>query len=149
MTGRLEKFLGQHKRVGIATNSFIYLIEEHPKYFRSVEPFFEAVRTGRTQGVTATLSMMEILVQPYRRGLADLANEFYALLHTYPHLEWRPLTLEIADHASQIRAKYNLKTPDAIHIATALNARATGFISNDRHLKRVQEIEFLIIGELA
>ncbi len=98
--------------------------------------------------VTSTITMLELLVHPYREGDQERIDEFYALLSTYPHLEWIATTLNIADSAARLRAQYNLKTPDAIQAATALTTRATGLISNDPAFKRVSELETIILDDL-
>jgi predicted nucleic acid-binding protein len=92
--------------------------------------------------------MLELLVQPYRMGDIDRVNSFYALLSTFPHLEWIPPTLEITDMAAQLRAKYNLRTPDAVQAATALTAGATGFISNDPIFRKLVGAEVLVLDDL-
>ena len=48
---------------------------------------------------------------------------------------------------ARLRATYRLKTPDSILIATALNSEATGFIGNDADLKRVTELDVLVLGK--
>ncbi|MBI3607173.1 MAG: PIN domain-containing protein [Nitrospirae bacterium] len=70
----------------------------------------------------STLSLLEVLVQPYRRGKEELVNQFYGLLTTYPGLTWVTLSTEIADIAARLRAHHRLKTPDAIVLATAIEA---------------------------
>lgn len=67
---------------------------------------------------------------------------------TYPGLTWLPVSLEVADRAAELRARYHVSTPDAIQIATALNWHATGFVGNDKALKKVKEIECLILADL-
>jgi predicted nucleic acid-binding protein len=109
---------------------------------------FSWVGTSKGIAATSTITMLELLVQPYREGDQERIDRFYALLSTYPHLEWIPTTLDIADSAARFRAQYNLKTPDAIHAATALTSNATGFISNDPAFGRVSEVETLILDEL-
>jgi len=54
----------------------------------------------------------------------------------------------VADLAAQLRARYRLSTPDAIQIATALDAGATGFIGNDKGWRKVQEIECLVLDDV-
>jgi predicted nucleic acid-binding protein len=39
--------------------------------------------------------------------------------------------------ASRLRALYGLRTPDAIHAATALRSSADGILSNDKRLSRL------------
>jgi predicted nucleic acid-binding protein len=92
--------------------------------------------------------MTELLVQPYRTGNEALVNRYYALLTQYPHLEWVAPDLAVADAAAQIRARYRLRTPDSIQIATAMNAGATAFLSNDADLARVNEVKVAILGNL-
>jgi predicted nucleic acid-binding protein len=63
------------------------------------------------------------------------------LIERYPNLSIRNLNERIIELASDLRAQYNVRTPDAIHIATAIDAGASLFYTNDRNLKRVKEIE--------
>jgi len=50
--------------------------------------------------------------------------------------------------AAQIRADHNLRTPDAIHAATALAAGVTGFITNDPVFRRIESLEVLVLDDL-
>jgi predicted nucleic acid-binding protein len=145
---KLEQFLKRHSRLGLDTSIFIFQIEENPKYLEVVNPIFAWLEGPKARAVTSTITMLELLVQPYRFSDIDRVNKFYALLSTYPHLEWIAPTLEVADLAARLRAQYNLRTPDALQIATALGWQATGFISNDPLFRRVTGVEALILDEL-
>jgi hypothetical protein len=59
------------------------------------------------------------------------------------------VTLALADSAARLRAKYGLRTPDALHLATAITGSATGFIGNDHAFQRVTELEILLIDAVA
>jgi predicted nucleic acid-binding protein len=89
--------------------------------------------------------MLELLVHPYREEDQDGVDAYFALLSTYPNLNWIATSLDIADHAAKLRAEHNLKTPDAIQVATALSSQATGLISNDVAVLRVKQLEVLIL----
>jgi predicted nucleic acid-binding protein len=143
---RLEEFLTRHRRIGLDSNVLIYFIERHRTYHGLARRIFEAIESGRNSGVCSTLTLLEVLVQPYRKDDDDLANQFYALLTTYPHLTFASLSIEIADLGARLRAKYRLKTPDAILVATAIQSGATGYLGNDSRLKNLTEIEALILG---
>ena len=140
-------FLARHSRIGLDTNILIYFVQDHPRYTDWCDSFFHRIQAGETAAVTSTVSLLEALVQPYRLQNDCLVQKFYALLSTYPGLVWSPVSLEIADRAAELRARYNLSTPDAIQIATALDAGATGFIGNDKGLKKVQELECLALDD--
>ncbi|MGI8424380.1 MAG: type II toxin-antitoxin system VapC family toxin [Chloroflexota bacterium] len=145
---RLAGFLKRHRRIGLDTSVFIYQIEGTPRYREVVNGIFEWLQGPHARAVTSTITMLEILVAPYRTGDRDRVNRFYALLSTYPHLDWVAPTLEIADRAARLRAEHRWRTPDAIQVATALVEEAGGFISNDAQLKTVAGLDLLLVDEL-
>ncbi|MCI5218746.1 MAG: PIN domain-containing protein [Candidatus Electrothrix sp. LOE2] len=49
---------------------------------------------------------------------------------------WRKSS-EVFDKATELRAQYSLKTPDAIHLAAALVSGCDVFLTNDLRLNRV------------
>jgi len=101
----------------------------------------------RAEAVTSTITMLELLVQPYRFSDIDRVNQFYALLSSYPHLTWVAPDLEIADLGARLRAERNLRTPDALQAATALSSGATGFISNDSIFQRLGSLEIAVLDD--
>lgn len=98
--------------------------------------------------MTSTVTMLELLVHPYREEDQGGVDAFYALLSTYPNLNWVATSLDIADQAAKLKAEHNLKTPDAIQAATAVLSQATGLISNDPAFLRVKQLEVLILDNV-
>ncbi len=141
----LKKFLKKHERIGLDSNILIYFVEGNPNYLNLVKKVFNSIDAGKNLGVCSTLSLMEILVEPYRQKNETLVNEFYGLLTTYPHLRWVDLSNEVADLGANLRAKYKIKTPDAILLASAIYSNASGFVCNDKGLRKVEEIDVLIL----
>lgn len=143
----LKKFLKEHSQLSLDTSVFIYFVERHPRYHDLCDPVFEAIENGDIRATTSALSLLEILVQPYRKKLDDLVLKFFALLTTYPNLHWVDLNVDIADTAARLRAEHRLKTPDAIQAATAIRSGATGFLCNDAAFKRVKGIDTLLLDD--
>jgi predicted nucleic acid-binding protein len=141
-------FLKRHRKIGLDTSIFIFQVEENPRYAELSNLIFEWVEKPRSRAVTSTITMLEVLVQPYRDSALDRVNNFYALLSTYPNLEWIEPTLEIADLGARLRAEHNLRTPDAIQVATALANQATGYVSNDGVFRRVPGLEVVVLEDL-
>ncbi len=81
------------------------------------------------------------MVQPYCDQKEELAQNIFALTSTYPKIEWIPLTMGLADRATELRARYRPSTPDVMHLATAIGYNVVRFYGNDRGLRRVKEIE--------
>jgi len=75
-------------------------------------------------------------------------NLFYGLLTTYPHLEWIAPDLQVADITARFRARYRMRTPDALQAATAVRSQATGLIANDSAFARVDAFETLLFDDL-
>ena len=146
---RLGDFLRKHRKVYLDSSIFIYFVQRHPRYFDLCDRIFRDMEEDRIEGLTSTLTLLELLVQPYRLKREDIVLKFYSLFTTYPHLNWIQLSLGISDLAAKLRAEYNLKTPDAVQIASALSNGAAAFICNDKAFLRVKDIECLILDEWA
>jgi predicted nucleic acid-binding protein len=138
-------FLKKHQSIFIDTSAFIYFVEERSRYFPLCERLFSSIEAGAIKASTSTLTLLEVLVQPYRLKRDDLILKFYSLLTTYPNLTWIPMTTDVADYAAKIRAEYRLKTPDAIQAASAIATGATGFVCNDKIFEKVANFESLVI----
>jgi predicted nucleic acid-binding protein len=148
-TARLEPFLGRHRRIGIDTAPLIYHLEGDDKYLSVTTALFTWLQGRAVSAVTATLTLAELLVQPYRMNDPARVSTALAATVLFGHLEWEPLTLVIADRAAQLRVNHGLRTPDAIQLATALVAGATGFVTNDLSFRRIKEIDVLVLDDVA
>jgi predicted nucleic acid-binding protein len=145
---RLGTFLRLHHRIALDTPVFIYQLEANPRYLAYTDQIFSWLERPGSQAVTSTITMTELLVQPYRDGDERRADEFRGLLSTYPHLDWIVPNLEIAELAARIRALHRLRTPDALQAATAVRAQATGLITNDPFFERAEGFETLVLDRL-
>jgi predicted nucleic acid-binding protein len=95
--------------------------------------------------VTSTVTLLEILVHPYRKKDTATVDHYYAYLTRAPFMKLIPLSAAIADRAAQLRAIFGFKTPDAIQLATALDAEATLFLTRDIDFRKQKEIEVGIL----
>ena len=134
--------------VALDTAPVIYYIESHPTYVWTLDPFFAGLRSGAFRGVTSTITLVETLTQPLRRGDAELAARYRALLLRSRGFTTTPLSPRIADESARLRAAYNLSTPDAAQIATALTEHAEYFLTNDARLSRVTELQVLVLDRV-
>ena len=91
---------------------------------------------------------MSVLVQPLRQGNAKLQQEYSELLLHSANFETMPIDADTAKRAATLRAVYNLRTPDALQIATALEFNCQAFLTNDKQLQRVTELRVLVLDEL-
>ncbi len=124
--------------VAIDTVVFVYFIEEHPRYLPLLVELFGAVDSGAITAVTSTVTLLEVLVVPYRQGNLALGERYEALLGRSRGLRLLELGRPLLRAAAQLRAAHRgLRTPDALQLAAGLAARATAFVTNDRDLPSV------------
>jgi len=126
----------------------IYFVERHPDYFDRMLFIMRYVDRGLIAGVASTMALTEVLVQPLRVGDAALTERYEAILSNSHDFRLEPITAAIARRAADLRARYNLRTPDALHVATAIAAGCDAFLTNDTGVKRVAEITILVLDEL-
>ncbi len=135
--------------VALDTMAFIYFIEEHARFARLVAPLFEDADAGRRLIVTSALTLLEVLVVPFRAGHAAMAERYEALLTRSRGVRLVDLDRTQLRAAAQLRATYRLATPDALQIAAALTHRCPTFVTNDRTLPRIPGLKVLQLSELA
>lgn len=136
------------KTVGLDTSPLIFFIEKHGTYIDVVRPSFLAVDRGEMRVVTSTIALLEVLVHPIRCGDETLAHEYNDILLTSPNISTFPLTPAMAQAAAELRAEHNLKTPDAIQLATAIAHGAVAFLTNDRDFGAVSGMDILKVRDL-
>lgn len=145
---RLHAFLKKHRRIALDTSIFIYHLEANPTYADHAGDVFAWLERAPHTAVTSTLTMTELLVQPYRAENEPLVNQYFGLLSLFPNLEWVAPDLAIADTAARLRARHRLRTPDALQAATAISRGATALLTNDTDLARVSDIEVVVLDQL-
>jgi predicted nucleic acid-binding protein len=127
--------------VAIDTAAFVYWIEEEPRYLSLVAELFAAIDAGAIAGATSTLTLLEVLVVPYRAGDLALAERYEAILGQSRGLTLVDLERPLLRAAAQLRAVHRgLRTPDALQLAAALAVRATAFVTNDRELPAIPDL---------
>ena len=145
---RLPGLLATHRKIALDTSVFIYQLQANPRYVKLTDQVFEWLGRRNSSAVTSTITMTELLVQPYREANERQSAVFYALLSTYPNLVWIAPDLEIADKAARIRAAHRLRTPDALQAATAASADASALLTNDPIFRRVPQFETILLDDL-
>jgi predicted nucleic acid-binding protein len=129
--------------VGVDTAVFIYFIEEHPQFLGVIEPLFREVDAGRLELVTSALTLLEVLVVPYRVGNYLLASRYESILTRSRGVRIVDISRDHLRAAAQLRAKTGVKTPDSLQLVAALSAGCTAFLTNDRELPTVPGLRVL------
>ncbi len=136
-------------RLGFDTSPLIYFVERDPRYISLMREVFGLVASGQVTGHTGAISLTEVLVKPLQNGDQALATSFENVLLRSANFSVVAVDADIAARAAGLRARYNLKTPDALQVAAAIHVGCEAILTNDGdHLRRVQEIQVLVIKDL-
>ena len=127
--------------VALDTQVFIYFIEEDKQYLPLVKPLFEAIDQNTLIGATSGLTLMEVLVVPYRIGNFSLADRYEALLTRSRGLRFIDIDRPLLKTAARLRAAFRLKPPDAIQVAAAMVAHCHAFVTNDKRIPAMPGLE--------
>lgn len=134
--------------IAFDTAPIIYFVEANPKYDALVTTIFERVENGEITGITSVISLCEVLIHPLRSQNLNLKQRYFDILENSLNFFTKSINLTTAETAADLRARYNLRTPDALQIAAALENGCEAFLCNDKDLKRVTELKILILDEL-
>lgn len=140
--------LQDKRRVFLDSQTIIYFVEGDGKYCSITRPLFEMIEQGRLDGFSSYLTLLEVLVRPLREGRSDLVQQYCEALLSSKNFAIFPLDRGIAEKGAAIRAHYRFRTPDAVQLATAVEHKADVFVTNDDRLRRFEEMEVLILGDL-
>ena len=144
----LDDALADVTTLGFDTSPVIYLIETHPDYDVLITEIFRRIDRGSMTGFTSAITLTEVLTQPLKQGQVHLQKEYRDLLLHSANFYTLPINAEIAEQAAGLRAQYGLRTPDALQVAAAKTANCHAFLTNDKALKRIEDVKVIILDEL-
>jgi predicted nucleic acid-binding protein len=144
----LSAALQNVRRLALDTSPLIYVFEKHALHFAKVEPVIAAIDAGTLRGVASTLALLETLVGPIQSGNAALADVYRRARTQAPNFELVPVDDRVAELAANVRARHHFKTPDTIHLATAVVSGADAFLTNDQQLRAFTGVRVVTIAEL-
>lgn len=123
---------------------FIYYIEESKTFLPLVAPIFDEVAEGRREVATSSLTLLEVLVVPYRAGNLALAARYETCLSRSRGLRLVDVGRAELRMAAQLRALHpSVRTPDALQLAAALSAGCRTLVTNDRDLPALAGLKVL------
>lgn len=112
----------------------IHLVERHPDHAQSLrERLILPSGAPAVQVVLSELVRMECRLRPVREGDLVLTRRYDAFFATAGHV-WVPMDRAVFDRATGLRAQHRLRTPDALHLAAAIESGCEQFWTHDSRL---------------
>ena len=124
------------------TNIFIYVLEANPDFCDESINLLKYVESGSISAMASELVVLELhsgktLNESKIKKLQDFIKSTQVKLI--------PIDTSVLLKAAELRRQHNLKTPDAIHLATAIIHKCNYFVTNDHLLLRMPKIQDLQI----
>jgi predicted nucleic acid-binding protein len=136
--------------LALDTVVFIYFIEEHRRFLPLLDSVFEAIDKGRLAAIASSLTLLEVLVVPYRAGNIPLAERYEQVLTRSRGVRLVDINRTQLRAAAQLRALHpTLRTPDAIQLSAALSGGCSALLTNDRDLPAVSGLRILQLEDFA
>jgi len=125
--------------VALDSNILIYILDDASPYSKPALGLLKKLEGTETSVLLSTVARTEILHQPYQVS-AEIGTKAKLFLSSFGFISFIDVSEDIADKAAELCAKVGakLKNIDSIHLATALNAGAAEFWTNDRELLKVK-----------
>lgn len=138
---------GMHRLIALDSNVLIYLLETTGPIADVAARIVDAIDAGETTAVLSAIGLVEILTGPARVGDATTFEFTAEALRDLP-IRVVPLDGRRAEDAAWIRGSLGIGLEDAVHLATARDAGATVFITNDRRLRSIPRLEVVYLDDL-
>ena len=94
--------------------------------------------------VTSRLSRLECRTRPLREGNSSLLGAYDAFFSSN-RLVLVEINGSVIERATALLARHSFKTPDAIHLATAIDEGASVFLTGDAELVRCAELNVEVL----
>ena len=133
--------------VCLDADAVIYAVEKIHPYDLLLLPVLVTVKAGLLRLVGSELLMVETLVKPLEFGDQALESSFRRFLTATRDFRLLPITRSVLESALSLRVQHKMRTPDAIHAATAQVAGCSLFITNDPVFRRLTSLPVAILND--
>lgn len=143
--GLIERLSG--KRVYLDTNIFIYLIEGSTVFQHLIGELGDALSQGIFQACSSHITLTEMLPPLVKRGDEHIISITVELLTESGLVSLAPADADVCIQAGFLRGELNMKTPDALHVATAVYQGCDIFLTNDAGVRVPKSLDRLLLSE--
>jgi predicted nucleic acid-binding protein len=134
----LQRSLAGVTNIALDTSIFIAAADASDERSSCAAWLTDAIERGRFQCTLSVVTAAELMVGGFRKSVEDGAAR-RAHLSNYPNLTIVPLSFDVATGAAHLRATTKLELPDAIVLATAIDAGCDAIVHGDREwIKRAK-----------
>ena len=135
------------KRVYFDTNIIIYLIEGLSEYQSIINEIQDLLSSSDCEAVTSALTICEALIMPFKMDSSEGISLYRSFLEESGVFDLMETSRDTFVQSAFVAGTTSMKTPDAIHVATALESKCDIFLTNDKKIKTPKNLEKILISE--
>jgi predicted nucleic acid-binding protein len=128
-------------------NVFIYAMEKDDDRGLLARRWLLQVERREIRAVTSELTFAEVLPHPLAGRDDELVDGYHRILQNRAILRVLPVRRGIVLRAADLRAEFNTDLPDAIHVATALQANCAAFLTEDTRVRLPPGLQKLALAD--
>ena len=122
----------------------IYLLDHTGSFQARARARLATLEKAGDRIAVSDLSRLECRIKPIRTGDAASLAQFDAFF-ARPDVQRVPLSTAVYDRATLLRATYNSKLGDSLHLAAAIEAGCDLLLTNDHRLSKCTEIRIEVL----
>ena len=145
----LVEALGGAQRAVLDTMVLIYYFEDSAVYGDRAESVIRSASSGLFEAIITPVTAAELLIKPLQTERPDIADSYRTAMAHLENASRCALSWDAGCMAGALRARYGLPLPDMMQVATALEADSCALITNDKALRRVEEIPIVLLDDLS
>lgn len=122
--------------IAIDSNIFIRALDDPGHLGEKSRIFLKNLTQTTDKAFISVMVLEEFFVRVYKEKRDKEMTRIMNLLTLGEFISLVDINTQIALLAAEIRADYNIKAPDALHLASAIEAGAKIFVTTDKRLPR-------------
>ena len=144
----LAEALQGARRAVLDTMVLIYYFEDCPVYGDRAEFVVRSAAGNVFEAIITPVTAAELLVKPLQSERTDIADAYRTAMANLENTSRCGLSWETGCMAGALRARYGLPMPDMLQVAAAIRSGPCGLITNDRALRRLDEVPIVLLDDL-
>jgi predicted nucleic acid-binding protein len=133
-------------RIYLDACSIIYLVEAANQFHQAaLNRLLQVQKDPNFRSLTSRLSYLECRIRPIR-DRDDKILAAYSSFFSASDLDLIEISSEVIERATILRANHRFKTPDAIHLASAIESKADLFLTGDASLAHCPGLVVEVLG---
>jgi predicted nucleic acid-binding protein len=134
-------------KVYIDTNILIYILKNEISLRKEIKAFVELCELNNFEILTCDITITEFLTGIFKHNGEDLFGFYANMFEENELFKTVSISKEAYRMAARLRVLQNLKTPDSLHLATALYEKCTFFVTQDQRIGSHNTIQVVTLAQ--